>query len=139
MPAPFVGLGTVVEYATVLSPTIFVAITGADSAAFSGDKVSTSKTTNFATTNGIDTYIAGTIEPGTLDIKAFYEPGDASQVGLEAIRVAGAAVPFKVVYPLSLGSASFSGIVESMTKSYPLDKPAVIDIKVKISGPVVIA
>lgn len=135
---PFVGLGTVVEFASVLSPAIFTTITDVTSVAFSGDKVSTEKTTNMLTTSGVDTYISGTQEPGSVDIKAFYVPGDSAQIALEAIRLAGAAVNFKIVYPLSLGNAAFNGIVESMTKSYPLDKPAMLDIKVKISGPVVI-
>ena len=135
MSNPFVGLGTAVEYATVLSPTIFVTIAGVQSVSMSGDKVSTAKTTNMQTTSGVDTYISATQEPGTCDIKAFLEPGDSTQIGLEAIRVAGAAVPFKLVLPLSLGSVAFSGIVESMTRSYPLDKPAELSIKVKLSGP----
>lgn len=134
MPAPFVGLGTTFEFATVGAPTVFTALTGVNSIAFSGDKVSTEKTTNMLTTSGVDTYISGTQEPGTCDVKAFYEPGDATQVALEAIRLAGAAVNFKVLYPISLGSVSFSGIVESATRSYPLDKPCMIDYKIKLSG-----
>jgi hypothetical protein len=138
MSAPFVGLGTVVEFASVLSPAIFTGITDVTGVSFSGDKVTTDKTTNMLSTNGVDTYISGTQEPGTCDIKALYVPGDASQIALEAIRLAGVAVNFEVVYPLSLGHASFSGIVESMTKAFPLDKVATLDIKVKISGPVTI-
>jgi hypothetical protein len=139
MSAPIVGLGTTAEFASVLSPATFTTLTGVQSVAFSGDKVSTEKTTNMLTANGVDTYISGTQEPGTCDIKCQYEPGDASQVALEAIRLAGQAVPFKIVYPLSLGSAAFSGIVESMTKNFPLDKVCTLDVKVKISGPVTIA
>ena len=132
---PIVGLGTIVSYATVAAPTIFTPIVGVTSVAFSGDKVSTEKTTNMSTTSGIDTYISGTQEPGTCDIKCTYEPGEPSQVGLEAVRLAGAAVPFEVAYPLSLGGKNFSGIVESATISLPLDKLATIDYKVKLSGP----
>jgi hypothetical protein len=135
--APFIGLGTVVEFASVLSPAVFMSLAGVDAVAFSGDKVSTSKTTTMATTSGVDTYISGTQEPGTLDVKCQYLPGDASQTALEAIRLAGAAVNFEVIYPLSLGNKAFSGIVESMTVVLPLDKPATLDVKIKISGPVV--
>ena len=46
MPAPFVGLGTTFEFASVLSPATFTTLTGVTSVAFSGDKVSTEKTTN---------------------------------------------------------------------------------------------
>jgi hypothetical protein len=134
MAQPIVGLGTAVSFASVLSPTIFTPLLGVQSVAFSGDKVSTEKTTNMLTTSGVDTYISGTQEPGTLDVKCLYMPGDASQVALEAIRFAGIAVPFEVAYPLSLGGKNGSGIVESATIALPLDKPATIDYKIKLTG-----
>ena len=130
-----VGLGSIAAYATVASPNTFTTINGVSSITFSGDKVSTEKTTNMLTTNGVDTYIGGTQEPGTCDIKAFYMPGDATQVGLESIRANAAPVPFQITYPLSLGHKAFSGIVESATIALPLDKPATIDYKIKLTGP----
>ena len=84
----------------------------------------------------MDTYIAGTQEPGSVDVKAYFEPGDASLIALEAARLAGLAIPFTVVYPLSLGTATFSGIIESITRSIPLDKTATLDIKIKVTGPI---
>ena len=139
MSNPIVGLGTTVEFASVASPAVFTVLAGAQSASFSGDKVAVEKTTTLLSTNGVDTFVSSTQDPGSLDIKALYEPGDASQIALEAIRLAGVAVNWKVVYPLSLGSASFSGIVESMTRTFPLDKVCELSIKVKISGAVTIA
>ena len=133
--APIVGLGTTVQFATVATPTVFTVLNGVTSVSFSGDKVSTEKTTNMLTTSGVDTYIGGTQEPGTCDIKCLYSPGETSQVALEAIRFAGAAVPFEIAYSLSLGGKNFSGIVESATIALPLDKPATIDYKVKLTGP----
>ena len=132
MSNPIVGLGTVVGYGNVAN--VYTTLAGVTSVSFSGDKVSTEKTTNMQTANGVDTYIAGTQEPGTLDVKCTYEPGDSSQVGLEAFRLAGTVLSFKVTYPLSLGSKSFSGIVESATITLPLDKLATVDYKVKLSG-----
>ena len=132
---PIVGLGTSLEFASVSSPTTFTVLTGVSDIKFSGDKVTTVKTTNMLTTDGVDTFISGTQDPGSCDVKCFYEPGDASQVALEAIRLAGQAIPFKVLYPLDLGSKSFSGIVESATIALPLDKDATIDYKIKLSGP----
>ena len=87
-----------------------------------------------ASLNGVDTFIGSTQDPGTADIKAFFYPGEVSQVALEAIRLAGIAVPCKVLYG-STNSCSFSGIVESMTTSFPMEKPARLDVKLKISGP----
>jgi len=135
MANPIIGLGTQFEFATVLSPTTFTTLAGVTSVAFSGDKTSTEKTTTMQTTNGIDTFIGGTTDPGSIDVKCLYQPGDTTQLALATIRAAGVAVPMEVVYPLSLGSRTFSGIVESMTVAYPLDKPATLDVKIKISGP----
>jgi hypothetical protein len=91
-----------------------------------------------ATTGGIDTYITGTQDPGSADVKAFYLPGDTSQVSLEAIRLAAQPVAMKATYGTS-NSCTFTGIVESFTPSIPLDKPATLDIKIKLSGPRVFA
>jgi hypothetical protein len=107
-----------------------------ESVTFTGDKVATDKTTTMLSTNGVDTYLGATKEPGSCDIKCWYAPGDASQMAIEAIKQAGFGVNFQVIYPLSLGTASFFGIVESVTRAFPLSKVATLDIKVKISGPV---
>lgn len=138
MSTPIIGINDSFEFATVASPTSFTALAGVDSIAFSGDKVATEKTTVMATANGVDTFIPGTQDPGGLDVKAFFYPGDTTQVALEAIRLAGQTVAMKTTYGSS-NSCSFTGIVESMTPSFPLDKPARLDIKIKISGPKVYA
>ena len=133
---PFVGLGTQFEFASVNSPSVFTLLNEVESVSFTGDKVATDKTTNMLSTNGVDTYIGATKEPGSCDVKCWYTPGDASQIALEAIRLAGYIVNFQVIYPLALGVATFSGIVESITRSLPLAKTATYDVKIKISGPV---
>lgn len=132
---PFVGLGSTFAFATVASPTVFTTLVGVNNVAFSGDKVSTDKTTHMLSTNGVDTYLAGTTEPGTCDVKAQFLRGDASHLGLLTIKNAGLAVNFQVTYPGG-GFDSFSGIVESYTPSIPLDKVASVDIKIKITGPI---
>lgn len=133
MPNPIVGIGAQFEYATVASPTVFTALAGVTEVTFSGDKVATEKTTTMATTNGVDTFMGSTQDPGSVDVKAFFIPGDTTQVGLETIRAAGVAVNFKVTYGTS-NSCTFSGIVESITNTIPLEKPAIQSIKVKITG-----
>jgi hypothetical protein len=133
-PTPIVGTNDSFEFASVASPAAFTTLAGTDSFAFNGDKVATEKTTMQATPNGVDTFISSTQDPGSLDVKAFFLPGDTTQIELEAIRLSGAAVPMKALYGSS-NSISFTGIVESMTPSFPLDKPARLDIKIKISGP----
>jgi hypothetical protein len=132
---PYTGLGDIFEYATVASPSTYTPLNGVQSIARSGDKVAIEKTTTMATTNGVDTFISSTQDPGTFDIKGLFYPGDTTQVGLEAIRLAAVPVNFKATYGSS-NSASFLGIVESFTPSWPLEKPATFDLKVKISGPV---
>ena|ERR1039457_181909 len=138
MTTPIVGLGASFEFATTASPSTYTTLSGVTAITFSGDKVTTEKTTTMATTGGIDTYITGTQDPGSADVKAFYLPGDTSQVSLEAIRLAAQPVAMKATYGTS-NSCTFTGIVESFTPSIPLDKPATLDIKIKLSGPRVFA
>jgi hypothetical protein len=134
MPTPIVGIGNSFEFATVVSPSTFTTLAGVDSITPSGDKVATEKTTTMATSGGVDTFISSTQDPGSIDVKAFFLPGDATQVALEAIRAAGAPVAMKALYGTS-NSLTFTGIVESMTASFPLEKPARLDIKIKVTGP----
>jgi hypothetical protein len=134
MSNPIVGIGAAYQFATVASPTTFTTLAGVDSITFSGDKIATEKTTVMATANGVDTFVSSTQDPGSCDVKAFFLPGDASQTALEAIRVAAVAVQMKATYGTS-SSRTFSGIVESMTVSHPLEKPARLDVKIKLSGP----
>jgi hypothetical protein len=131
---PVVGIGNTFEFATVASPTTFTTLAGVNNIAFSGDKVSTEKTTTMGTVNGVDTFIGSTQDPGSCDIKGFFLPGDTTQIALEAIRAAGQPVAMKATYGSS-NSCSFTGIVESVTPAFPLDKPATLDVKVKLSGP----
>jgi Lambda phage tail tube protein, TTP len=134
MSNPIIGLTGSFEFASVASPTTYTTLVGVQNIAFSGDKVSTEKTTTMATTSGVDTFIGGTQDPGSCDIKGLYLPGDATQLALEVIRLSGAAVSMKALYGSS-NSRAFSGIVESMTVAIPLDKPATLDVKIKLSGP----
>jgi hypothetical protein len=135
MAQPIVGIGASFQFAnTFSSPFVFTILNGVDSIAFSGDKVATEKTTTMATVNGVETYIGSVQEPGSVDVKAFWLPGDATQNALEVIRAAAQAVEFRANYGSS-NSRSFDGIVESMTVSHPLDKPARLDIKIKLTGP----
>jgi hypothetical protein len=138
MSNPVVGIGDSFAFATVASPTVFTTLVGVQSVSFSGDKVATEKTTTMGTTGGVDTFISSTQDPGAVDVKCLYEPGEATQIALEAIRLAGAAVAMKVGYGTS-NTTTFSGIVESMTRAFPLEKPATLDVKIKISGPWTIA
>jgi len=39
-----------------------------------------------------------------------------------------------VIYPLALGTASFLGIVENVTRGLPLAKVCSLDVKIKVSG-----
>ena len=137
MPNPvagIVGIGDSFEFATAGSPSTYTVLDGVLSVSFSGDKVATEKTTQMGTTNGVDTFISSTQDPGTCDVKCLFQPGDSTQVALEAIRLSGAAVNMKALYGSS-NSTSFSGIVESMTRAFPLEKPASLDVKIKLTGP----
>jgi len=136
VPGPFVGLGTTFEFEAGVNPSILTTLNGVESVAFSGDKVATDKTTTMLTVNGVDTFIGATKDPGGVDIKGFYYPGDASQIALEAVKLAGFAVQCMVIYPLGLGTASFLGIVENVTRGLPLAKVCSLDVKIKVTGPI---
>lgn len=129
-----VGLQDVLEFATVSSPATYTPLNGVTSVARTGDKVQIEKTTTMASTDGVDTFVSSTQDPGGLDAKGFFYPGDTTQVALEAIRLAGTAVNFKVTYNGGSNSFSCSGIVESFTPTWDLVKPATFDLKIKISG-----
>ncbi len=135
---PIIGIGDTFSFATVASPTTYTTLDGVQSIDFTGDKVMTEKTTTMSTANGVDTFISATQDPGTVDVKCLFFPGDASQTALEAIRAAGAPVNMKATYGTA-HTSSFSGIVESMSKNFPLDKPATLDVKIKITGPITLA
>ncbi|MGB8990070.1 MAG: hypothetical protein WCC37_25965 [Candidatus Sulfotelmatobacter sp.] len=132
MPQPFVGYGLAVEFGTGSPPAD--TLNGVTAVTFSGDKVATEKTTTMSTSNGTDTFIASTDDPGSVDIKCWLLPSDASQEAMKAAKSAKAVVPFTVVLPNSLGSRSFSAIVESCTESFPLEKNCTLDIKLKVTG-----
>src|SRR5580693_4909051 len=104
-----VGIGDSLEFATVGSPSTYTVLDGVQSISFSGDKVATEKTTQMGTANGVDTFISSTQDPGTCDVKCLFQPGDSTQVALEAIRLSGAIVNFKALYGSS-NSTAFAGI-----------------------------
>lgn len=135
---PVVGINAAFEFATVASPTTFTSLAGVNNITFSGDKVATEKTTTMASANGVDTFISSTQDPGSVDVKGFFYPGDTTQVALEAIRLAGQPVAMKATYGSS-NSCTFTGIVESVTPSISLDKPSTLDVKIKVTGPKVYA
>ena len=135
MANPIVGIGASFQFGnTFASPFVYTTLVGVDAITFSGDKVQTEKTTTMSTPSGVETYIGSVQEPGSVDVKCFWEPGDASQAALESIRFAAQAVGMIANYGGS-HSRQFDGIVESMTVSHPLDKPARLDIKIKLTGP----
>jgi hypothetical protein len=134
MPQPFVGYGLSVEFGAGSPPA--GTLLGVTAVTFSGDKVTTEKTTTMSTTNGTDTFIASTDDPGSVDIKCNLLPGDASQEAMKAAKTAKAVVPFIVVLPNSLGSRSFSAVVESCTEAFPLEKLCTLDVRLKATGPI---
>lgn len=139
MSTPLIGYGLAFEFASVLSPTTFTTLEGVQSVTLGSAKVDQIDVTTVDTPNRTKVFLSGLEDPGDVTLTCNYLPGDTSQVALFAIKSAGIAVPMKVVYPNSLGSASFSGLVLSMDISFPLDKECKLTIKAKASGPITIA
>jgi hypothetical protein len=133
-----VGYTNVFKFGAIASPEVYTVLNGVNSISISGDKVSVEKTTTMsASSTGVDTFIPGTQDPGSCDVKGYYIPGDTSQIGtapsIEAYRLAAQPIAFTVLYGSS-NSCTFQGIIESFTFAFPLDKPATYDIKIKITG-----
>jgi len=131
---PIVGVGASFQFSLTGSPPTYTTLNGVDTITFSGDKVATEKTTTMASAGGVDTYISSTQDTGSCDVKCFWYPADTTQASLETTRLAGLPIPMKASYGSS-NSRSFSGIIESMSVSHPLDKVARLDIKIKLTGP----
>lgn len=132
----FIGLGTIVEFASVAVPTTFTQLNGCTEASFSGGKVATEKTTNLNSTSGYETYTAGPLEGGSMSAKCQHLPADATQIALFAIMNARLPVNFKVVYP-SGQTRQFSGIVEAFDPATSFEKVSMRDLKIKVTGPII--
>src|SRR4029077_12204597 len=122
MSNPLIGYGLAFDFASVLSPAVFTTLEGVQSVTLGSAKVDQIDVTTVDTPNRTKVFISGLEDPGDVTIAGNYLPGDTSQVALWAIKSAGVAVPMKIVYPASLGTASFTGIVLSLDVSFPLDK-----------------
>jgi hypothetical protein len=130
MSVPFVGFGSSVVFGSGSPPS--ETLNGVTAISFSGDKVATEKTTDMTTPNGTDTFIASTDDPGSCDVKCWTLPGDPTQEAIKAAKVAKVPVSFIVSLPGSLGTRSFTGIVETATVSLPLEKNSTFDVKIKM-------
>ena len=127
-----IGHGSVL---TIIGPTgtstinLPLACTSVD---FGSNKVDTHDVTDMATTGLGRVKIAGLENSGDVSLKYNVKPGDTGQQALETAK--GLLYDFKLVYPGSVRTRSFTGIVTSIDESIPDDKAATKTAKIDISG-----
>lgn len=125
-----IGHGTVFN---LISGSTTTPINGVDSVSFGSDKVDSLDTTNMSTSGISRTYQGGLEDPGDVSVKLQYLPGDTSQGTLFTAKD-GTVHNFSVVYPGSVATETFSGIITSIDKDVPNDKIATLTCKIKLSG-----
>lgn len=131
--APAIGHGTVVN---IIGPTGTATINAAlacESVSFGSLKVDTHDVTDMASSGNTRKFVPGLVNSGDVSLKFFTKPGDVSQQALETALNAGL-YDFSVVYPGTIRTRSFTGIVTSIDEEIPNDKPATKSAKIQISG-----
>lgn len=105
---------------------------------YSGSKVDTVDTTDTSVGQaGYKTFIGGLQDAGEATVKGIWYPGDASQEYAKA--QIGAVSTFVHTLPNSLGTLSFTGIINNFDHSAPMEKTSEWTLKVKISASVTYA
>lgn len=130
MALPTIGHGSVFNMIVGSTTT---PLAGVKSIAFGSDKVDALDTTNMSSAGITRTFIGGLHNPGDVTVKFNYEPTDASQATLYGLED-GQVHNFSVVYPGSIATESFSGIIVSLTKDVNDDKLAERTLKIQIAG-----
>lgn len=115
-------------------PEVFTPIAGVLSVDFGSNKVDAHDKTDMLTTGTTRKYVGGLENPGDASVKMNYLPGDTTQASLYTAKD-GAEHNFKVVYPGSVATESFAGIITSIDKAVPDDKLPTLTCKIQISGP----
>jgi predicted secreted protein len=130
---PFIGYGMQLSFLGVDSAEHQLA--GLQSAQVGSNKVDTIETTDTNATAGFKSFIPGMEDAGDFSVTANYLPGDTTQKALVALKEAHVSTTFAFVLPSAVtGSRTFTGIVQSVDVSLPLDKEAKLTVKIKITG-----
>ena len=129
-----IGYGSVFSF---LVGSTFTPLTNVLDFAYGSDKVDTIDNTDMSTASETRTFVSGLRNPGDITVKFNVTPGDATQQAFAALEGAGIQ-SFKTAMAGSVQVKTFSGIIESLDTTYPLDKLPVTTAKIKISGPVTI-
>jgi predicted secreted protein len=127
----FIGKGS--QFILNDDPSVPVTVTKITSIEFSGSKADAVETTNFGTSGTDREYMGGLTDQGDCTVKGNWVPGDTTQTSLHSY-FDGDVHDFQVVYPDSVATESFSGIVTAFDKTIPLDKEAEFTCKIKVSG-----
>jgi predicted secreted protein len=135
----FAGRGTKLSYNPVVNPsTGFTDVAELRTIQFTGSKYDLADVTNMDSGNFRE-WLPTLADSGELSTSGNYIPSDLSQKDLTSFYNTARLVNWKVTLPNSLGVISFAGYVSSLERDLPVDKEAMVTIKIKITGPITIS
>ena len=112
----------------------WLAIPGVISIDFGSDKVDAVDSTAMDTAGSTRAYIGGLENPGDVTIKINVIPANANQNSLLAAKDGGVHL-FQAIYPGTVRTIAFSGIITSIDESIPGDKLPTYSVKIQVTGP----
>lgn len=111
-------------------------VNGILSVDFSGEKTGTLDNSTMSNPDDINTFQAGTTDPGSVQVKLDYAPGDTTQQALFDAQDS-TLHSFVFVYRGRVWQKEFSAIVESVTENNSDTKLAEVTVTLKVSGAIV--
>ena len=93
------------------------------------------ETTTFDSTSRYETYVCGTIDPGSLQFDLVYSTTETSHKRLAEYFKAGAAKTWTVTYSsTTMGTDAMSGFVSGLSKELPLKDKMTCQVSIKLTG-----
>lgn len=127
-----IGFGSALSVATTtgnLTIAKIANISGPDSSA------TEIETTTFDSTSRYETYVCGTIDPGSLRIDLVYSTTEASHKRLAEYFKNGSSKTYTVTYSsTTMGTDAMSGFVSGLSRELPLKDKMTCQVGIKLSG-----
>ena len=129
------AFGTLIKKGDGASPEVFTAVAQVQGITGPGQKADTIETTTHNQANAYKTYIAGLMEGGEIKFNCFFDPANATHLGLITTLEARVPVNWQLLPPFSPTiKFSFSGLLVDVGHKYELNGATMADITIKVSG-----